>query len=95
MKLQHPTTGETVICRSGSVYCKQLLNTGWKNVTPPRSTKQIAQNTRWVQMGQLAAAHSNLDNVKRIYNFPPNQLAILDQASSVIAANLKQLKGGG
>lgn len=95
MKLQNPTTKETITTRAYSETAKRLLNEGWKDVTPERSHSQVDQAHRFIAMGMLARTDTNLLQCKVLCKFTAKEITMIDQVKSILWAKSKQLRGGG
>lgn len=89
MILQHPTSGEKIRVRYGSITAHDLIHRqGYINVTPPPSEQQKESQSRWLARGRLELAKSNLAAVikdQNFYQFQPNELAYLEKARDMIA----------
>jgi len=68
MILQHVLTKEKITV-SRYLYEKQFRGAPdeWKNVTPKRTQKQVAQAHKFVRLGMLTRTKSNLEQVIRTF----------------------------
>ena len=79
--VQNPVTGSKKIVKMGSVtYLTLVRHEGWKDVTPPRSEKQVAHQKYWRDSGQLQNLHNQLQHVL-------NHNVLLDDLARVYLSN--------
>lgn len=86
---------EKIVVRAGSPIVRVLRDTGFKDVTPARTPKQIAQSKRFMAMGTLSRTIANLDFCADQQTFSESDWRKLREARNVLEARLNKLREGG
>lgn len=95
MIMYNSATQEKIVVRHGSPLVRVLRDTGFKDITPERTEKQIAQSTRFMAMGTLSRAVACLDMCARQQTFSETDWRKLREARSVLEVRLNKLREGG
>lgn len=91
MILQHVSTGAKIVISRRSKLGGELLSNGYRDITPKRTPKQIAQSKRFMAMGTLSRTIANLDFCADQQTFSESDWRKLAEARKVLEARLNKL----
>ena len=97
MILQHPVTQKKKRVPAVSMEAIKLIEEGWKDVTPPRTAKQIAISRAWQSSGTVARVAINIYNIVEspYITLTPEDREILKQAMQILNRTTVSFQVGG